>query len=199
MTADINLRTTGGLFLGNSASTIGIGGGTSISNTIIIGNASTPSLTLNTPINPNYDTKYTVWTGTPSGCIGNAIEPDIYYSGAITSGTAKDFNVFTNLPIGVWLLYYHQVFTCPTTQCALTGSLQMRMGTTSFGYEIGIMYADSPQAVLNVGQTKSYLFTQIFSNTSATTDVYFNINTTFSGTLSGSLGSVAYTKAVRMA
>ena len=75
----------------------------------------------------------------------------------------------------------------------------MRMGTTSFGFEIGIMYADSPTAILTVGNTKSYLFTQIFSNTVATTDVYFNINTTFTGTLSGSLSSVAYTKALRLA
>jgi hypothetical protein len=199
MTGDLRVRTSGILSLGPSASAINIGTTASTTNTISIGNVSS-SFSVNTPINPNYDTKYTLWTGTPSGCIGNVIEPDVYNSGAITSGTAKTFNTFTNLPIGVWLLYYQQVFTCPTTQCALTTSagLQMRMGTTSTGVEIGLMYADAAQAVMNVGTTKSYLFTQIYSQTSAV-NVYFNVNITFTGTLSGSTGSIAYTKAVRLA
>jgi hypothetical protein len=167
-------------------------------NAISIGNIS-GALNVRCPINPTYDALYTLNVGTPSGCIGNYITADVNNSGAITSGTAKDFNVFTNLPIGVWMLYYQQVFTCPTTNCALTASLQMRMGTTSLGADIGVMYADSPTAVLTVGNTKSYLFTQIYTNTAATTDVYFNIYTFFTGTLSGNLASVLYVKALRLA
>ncbi len=192
------------VFIGIGSPTINIGtsivGGTP---TINIGTTAFTTININgqfgKPINPGYDANYVINVGTPIGCIGNYITADVNNSGAITSGTAKHFNTFTNLPIGVWMLYYQQVFTCPTTNCALTASLQMRMGTTTTGAEIGIMFADSPTAVLTVGNTKSYLYTQIYTNTSATTDVYFNIYTFFTGTLSGNLASVLYVKALRLA
>jgi hypothetical protein len=152
-----------------------------------------PFIEINGPIKPNYT--YPV----SSGFIGNVIEPDVYISGAITSGTAKNMNTFTNLPIGVWLLYYHQRFTVPTTNCNLTSAIQLRMGTTSIGFTIGQFFAASPSTTLNLGTTQSYLFTQIYTNTDATTAVSFSVIAAFSGTLSASLGSITTVKAIRLA
>lgn len=196
-TGAINIRTAGALNMGVVSSAISIG--TTSCPSISIGNTSTTSLTLNTPINPNYDTKYTA-TGTPTGCIGYILGATTLAAGAsLVSGTTKVMCTFTNLPIGVWLLYWNQGYNV-TTNTVLTGYINMSMGTTSGGTDILLSIVDCATKTLLTTTAPDYTITQIFSNTLATTDVYFSTTVTFSsGAIGTQTNTITSCKAVRLA
>jgi hypothetical protein len=197
-TGAMNIRTTGALNIGTASSAISIG--TSTCPSIRIGNASTPSLQLNTPINPKYDNKYNATTGTPTGCIGEILAPTTF--GATTDMVSPNnvalMATFTNLPVGVWLLYWNQRFTARTVNVVFTSHV-MLMGTTSGGNQVALANPNSATRTLATPQDMTYLLTQIYCNTSATTDLYFTTYATFTGTLRAQLGSSYYIKAVRLA
>jgi hypothetical protein len=170
-------------------------------NVITIGNVSTASLTLNTPINPNYDTKYTAGVaegGAPGGCIGNYKFVSSGASGALTSGLAKSVGIFTDLPIGVWLLYFTMDISCPTTASAIT-VLSMWMGTSAAGSDILSDIVECANFTLAVGRNKSYSRFQIYSNLLATTDVHLTVFGTFTGTLTLNGYTIKEIKALRLA
>ena len=183
-----------GINVGSSTNTTTINGAT-----LNLGSVNS-TLNINAPINPNYDTKYTAFAGTPAGCIG-AFVPATTFGGnfALTSTVSRTANTFTNLPIGVWLLYWNMTFYCPTTAAGLY-NITVNMGTTATNADIYAGVMDSSQKTLSIGYNKSYLVTQIYTNTSASGDVYCRVICEFTGTLtilSASNGTNC--KAVRIA
>ena len=197
-TGSINIRTTGVLNMGVVSSAISIG--TSTCPSISIGNVSTTSLTLNTPINPNYDTKYVANTGTPTGCIGQILAATTYAIGSsMVSGTTKVMATFTNLPVGVWLFYWDQGYTI-STNLVLTGYINMTMGTTSGGTNILLSIVECATKTILSTTAPDYIVSQIYSNTSATTDIYFSTTAVFSsGAISTDTNTISTCKAVRLA
>ena len=158
------------------------------------------------PIMPNYDSKYAISTGTPSGCIGQILSATTYSGNQnLTTLTNGLMVTFTNLPIGVWLLNWNQNFFVPTTQSGIPtiqagiSFIQMFMGTTSGGTEIGIHYAESSSRIQDVGFTKSYSTSRVFSNTISTNDVYFTVYAQFTGTLRAQAQSFNNANATRIA
>jgi len=177
-----NLTLSGGN-VNVSAGNINIGSTAANTNTISVGNVSTAYLTLNTPINPNYDAKYTAFAGTPTDCIGNYVFPNITIGNFdLTSTTNKVGATFTNLPVGVWLLYWNAYFFVPTTNAVIT-SIALNMGESSGGAELLATVVECATITLAVGRTKSYSLTQIYTNVSSAQDIYFSTTATFTGTL----------------
>ena len=184
-----------------NASTISIGT-TVNSNAITIGNISTVQLGIKSPINPDYDTKYAVTPtsgGTPTGCIGNYIYATTPAGAlALTSPAVRLCATFTNLPIGVWLLYWTLDVNCPTTASAIT-NIGMTMATSALGTDILTNNCEAANFTLAVGRTRSYTQTQIYTNLVATTDIYFSMAATFTGTLTQEATSFMNCKALRLA
>lgn len=110
-TGAINIRTTGALNMGTFSSAIQIG--TSTCPSISIGNTSTTSLDLKTPINPNYDTKYTAGSGCPAGCIGEILSFTSTASISVQNSQINILNLaITN--IGVYLINVNLIITANT-------------------------------------------------------------------------------------
>lgn len=183
-----------------NASTISIGT-TVNSNAITIGNISTVQFGIKAPINPDYDTKYTAGVaegGTPGGCIGNYKFVSSGTGGALTSGLPKSVGIFTDLPIGVWLLYFTMDISCPTVASVIT-TVAMLMGTTVSGTDILLDNVECANFTLAVGRNKSYSRFQIYSNLLATTDVHLTVLATFTGTLTLNSYTIKEIKALRLA
>jgi hypothetical protein len=179
---------------------INVGSSSVSTNTINIGNVSTTSLTLNTPINPNYDTKYTAFVGTPTGCIGNSVAPTTFGANfSLTTNVSRTANTFTDLAIGVWILYWNITFYVPTTAAVIT-RISAFMGTNAVNTDIFSAVIESATTTIAVGANKNYLVTQIYTNALATGDVYLRIDPVFTGTLTLlSAVSTKDCKAVRIA
>jgi hypothetical protein len=193
-TGSLTLRAKNSVEIGSAAASIYLGIG---SPSINIGNScvgGTPTIEIGTTalsttnINGNFGVAikptyaYTAFVGTPTGCIGNFFIPSsaIAANFALTSGTNKVGGIFANIAVGVWMLYWNCAVFCPTTVANLT-SITLLMGTTSGGSDLFSGVVDVGN--VPVGITKTYLITQIYSNTNATTDLYFSITAVFAGTL----------------
>ena len=150
------------------------------------------------PLAPNYTSSYDAITGTPAGCIGQILAPTFGAVANMTTGTNYTMGTFTNLPVGVWMLYWNQVYFVASTN-AVFGGITMNIGTTVNGIDIGQHFPETAAATQNVGLSKSYLYIQIYSNLLATTDVYLTTNCTFTGTLRASVSTIKFMKAVRIA
>ena len=193
-TGSLTLRAKNSVEIGSAAASIYLGIGSpsiNIGNSIVGG---TPTIDIGTTafstiningkfgkaITPTYG--YTAFVGTPAGCIGNFFAPSSAISANFTlvSGANKVGATFTNLPIGVWMLYWNCAVYCPTTVAGLT-TITLMMGTTSGGADLFSGVVDIGNVA--VGITKTYLITQIYSNIAATTDLYFSITAVFAGTL----------------
>jgi len=166
-----------GINIGNNSITTSIRGGT-----IDMGD-STSSFLLKTPITPTYDTLYTAFAGTPSGCIGNYVFPDITIGNFdLTSTTNKVGATFTNLEVGVWLFYWNALFFVPTTNAVIT-SITLNIGESSGGTNVLATVVECATITLAVGRTKSYSVTQVYTNVSSAQDIFFSTTATFTGTL----------------
>jgi hypothetical protein len=190
-----NSMTAGvGINIGNNAITTNIRGAT-----IDMGD-STSTFLLKTPITPTYDTLYTAFAGTPSGCIGNYVFPNITIGNFdLTSTINKVGATFTNLEVGVWLLYWNAYFFVPTTNAVIT-SITLNMGETSGSGNLLATVVECATITLAVGRTKSYSITQIYTNVSSAQDIYFSVTAVFTGTLRIlGLFSGSNCKAVRIA
>ena len=192
-TININAQITS-----TNASYINLGAATG-TNTISIGNVSS-TLNINSPIIPSYDIKYTAFAGTPANSIGNYVFPNITIGNFdLTSTTNKVGATFTNLPVGIWLLYWNAYFFVPTTNAVIT-SITLNMGESSGGAELLATVVECATLTIAVGRTKSYSITQIYTNVSSAQEVYFSTTATFTGTLRIlGLFSCSNCKAVRLA
>ena len=210
-TGSLTLRAKNSVEIGSAAASIYLGIGSpsiNIGNSIVggtpiidIGTAAFSTININgnfgKAIKPTYG--YVANVGTPTGCIGNYFAPTtaITANFVLVSSANKVGGTFTNLPIGVWMLYWNFVVYCPTTAVNLT-SVNLLMGTTAGGSDIFSGIVDMGNVA--VLRTKTYLITQIYTNTVATTDISFSITAIFSGTLTliPQYG-VTFCKSVRLA
>lgn len=211
-TGNLILRAKNGIDIGSAATSVSVGigaptiniGTSIISGTanINIGTTAFTTLNLNSPINPNYDSKYAVTAtsgGAPTGCIGNYIFADIVSGATVLSSTFNNIVArFIDVPIGVWLLYWNLELSCPTTLAVITQIL-MLMGTTLGGGQILNSNIEVANNTMAVGRTRMYHITQIYTQTNATTDVYFTVTATFTGTLTQNAFTIKDCKALRIA
>ena len=117
----------------------------------------------------------------------------------MVSGTVKVMATFTNLPVGVWLFYWNQGYSI-STNLVLTGYINMTMGTTSGGTNILLSIVECATKTILSTTAPDYMVSQIYSNTSATTDVYFSTTAVFSsGAISTDANTISTCKAVRLA
>jgi hypothetical protein len=75
----------------------------------------------------------------------------------------------------------------------------MVMATTLVGTDILTNNCEAANFTLAVGRTRSYTQTQIYTNLVATTDIYFSMTATFTGTLTQEATSFQNCKALRLA
>ena len=211
-TGNLILRSKNNIDMGSGATSVSVGIGAptiDIGTSIIggtaninIGTTAFTNLNLNSPINPNYDSKYAVTAttgGAPAGCIGSYIYATTPAGAlALASPAVRTCATFTNLPVGVWLLYWILDVTCPTTASGIT-NIGMIMATTVLGNDILSDPVESANFTLAVGRTKTYQRTQIYTQTNAATDIYFTMTATFTGTLTQNATTFMNCKALRIA
>ena len=184
------------------ATSINIGANITTIINLGVASVSTAFIYVNNPMKPLYNLRYAVTAttgGTPTGCIGNYIYATTPAGAlALTSPAVRLCATFTNLPIGVWLLYWTLDVNCPTTAAGIT-NIGMTMATSTLGTDILTNNCEAANFTLAVGRTRSYTQTQIYTNLVATTDIYFSMAATFTGTLTQEATSFENCKALRIA
>ena len=174
--------TLSGLNFNVSAGAINLGSTSANTNTISIGNVSTTSLTLNTPINPNYDTKYTAYTGSPTGCIGNVMFATNYFNIlAMTTNVASVSNNFLSIPVGVYILnWYNEIRN--TGANSIVTATTMSVGTVSGASNIVTLRQIGIQNItLGAGREIGGTVTQVVTVVSGTQNLYCSVIMTFAG------------------
>ena len=164
-----------------NASTISIGT-TVNSNAITIGNISTVQLGIKSPINPDYDTKYTLYTGTPTGCIGNVINATNLYSGlSMTTNVSSGSSDFLAVPVGVYILNWYNTIINNGANSTVTATT-MAVGQTSGSQSVvNSRQIGAENITLNAGRLIGGSVTQIITILAANPNLYCSVRTTFAG------------------
>jgi len=97
---------------------------------------------------------------------------------SLTTITNHLCSTFSNVPVGVWLIYWIQEFSIPTA-CTIQ-SIRMLIGLTSGLNEILNYWADTGTRTLIAGINHSYIATQIYTNLVATNNFYCSVTVQFS-------------------
>jgi len=77
--------------------------------------------------------------------------------------------------------------------------IDLFMGTTSGGNDILFNLVEGATKTQTTAAVRTYSATQIYTNTAATTDIYFSVTAYFTGTLTANVNTILSCKAVRLA
>ena len=164
-----------------NASTISIGT-TVNSNAITIGNISTVQLGIKSPINPDYDAKYTLYSGTPTSCIGNTINATNYFSNvSMTTNVSSESNNFLAIPVGVYILNWYNEIENTGANSTVTATT-MSVGTVSGAANVvTLRQIGTENITLGAGRQIGGSVTQILTIVPANVNLYCSVKMIFTG------------------